>query len=325
MLCETMASAEEARAAATAAAESGKPVWVSWTLADDGPPRLRSGETLAVAAEALAGIAVAARLVNCSRPEAVTAALPELVALGGPAGAYANAFTAVDRLKHGGSVDVLDARDDLGPETYADFALRLGRGRGDDRRRLLRGRPRAHRRAARPAPQSGVLTRERARCSVRRVPDAPVISLVLEAADTPVSENLQRAYFADIAGRYPGWSPGLIPSADPAEVAPPVGAWVVAYLDGEPVGCGGVKRLDERTVELKRIYLAESARGHGIGRRVLEELERHARAFGYERVRLDTGDRQPAALALFRSSGYVEIADYNGNTWATYWMEKQLG
>jgi S-methylmethionine-dependent homocysteine/selenocysteine methylase len=123
MLCETMASAEEARAAVTAAAECGKPVWVSWTLTDDGPPRLRSGETLATAAAALADIPPAARLVNCSQPEAITAALPELVALGGAVGAYANAFTAVDRLKHGGSVDVLDARDDLGPATYADFAM----------------------------------------------------------------------------------------------------------------------------------------------------------------------------------------------------------
>ena len=125
MLCETMASAEEARAAAIAAAESGKPVWVSWTLADDpGPPRLRSGETLATAAQALEGIPLAARLVNCSRPEAVDAALPDLVALGGPVGAYANAFTAVEALKHGGTVDVLAAREDLGPERYADFALR---------------------------------------------------------------------------------------------------------------------------------------------------------------------------------------------------------
>ena len=65
----------------------------------------------------------------------------------------------------------------------------------------------------------------------------------MEASDSPVSAELQRAYFADIATRYPGWSPDLIPSADPAEVAPPVGAWVVAYLDGQPVGCGGVKRL----------------------------------------------------------------------------------
>jgi S-methylmethionine-dependent homocysteine/selenocysteine methylase len=124
MLCETMASAEEGRAAAIAASESGKPVWMSWTLADDpGPPRLRSGETLATASAALAGTPLAARLVNCSRPETVDAALPELVALGGPVGAYANAFPAVDDLKHGGTVEVLGLRDDLGPETYAEFAL----------------------------------------------------------------------------------------------------------------------------------------------------------------------------------------------------------
>jgi GNAT superfamily N-acetyltransferase len=156
------------------------------------------------------------------------------------------------------------------------------------------------------------------------VPGGSEISFVLEASDTRASEELQRAYFADIARRYPGWSPDLIPSADPAEVAPPVGAWVVAYLGDAPVGCGGVKRLDDSTVELKRIYLAESARGHGLGRRLLRELEEHARALGYERVRLDTGDLQPEALGLFHSAGYSEIPDYNGNTWATYWMEKLL-
>jgi S-methylmethionine-dependent homocysteine/selenocysteine methylase len=123
MLCETMASAEEARAAGIAAAESGKPVWMSWTLADDGPARLRSGETLATAAAALDGIPLAARLVNCSRPEAVDAALPELLALGGPVGAYANAFPAVEALKHGGTVDVLGHREDLVPARYAEFAL----------------------------------------------------------------------------------------------------------------------------------------------------------------------------------------------------------
>jgi S-methylmethionine-dependent homocysteine/selenocysteine methylase len=121
-LCETMASADEARAAALAAAESGKPVWISWTLADDGPPRLRSGETLAEAAQALEGIPLGARLVNCSRPEAVDAALPDLLALGGRVGAYANAFTAVGALEHGGTVDVLGSRDDLGPVRYAEFA-----------------------------------------------------------------------------------------------------------------------------------------------------------------------------------------------------------
>ncbi|TPN34174.1 homocysteine S-methyltransferase family protein [Mesorhizobium sp. B2-3-3] len=122
-LCETMASAEEARAAVTAASESGKPVWVSWTLCDHGEPRLRSGETIAAAANALGGLPVAARLLNCCRPEAIAAALPELIELGGPVGAYANGFTSIDALKHGGTVEVLHARHDLDPEAYADQAM----------------------------------------------------------------------------------------------------------------------------------------------------------------------------------------------------------
>jgi GNAT superfamily N-acetyltransferase len=156
------------------------------------------------------------------------------------------------------------------------------------------------------------------------VPADSGIAIVMEASDAPVSVELPRAYFADIASRYPGWSPDLIPSADPAEVAPPVGAWVVAYLDGKPVGCGGIKRLDDASAELKRLYLSASARGRGLGRRLLDELEAHARALGYAVLRLDTGDLQPEALGLFRSAGYQQIADYNGNTWATYWMEKRV-
>ncbi|TPI19173.1 homocysteine S-methyltransferase family protein [Mesorhizobium sp. B4-1-1] len=122
-LCETMASAEEARAAVTAASESGKPVWVSWTLADHGTPRLRSGESIAAAVNALDDLQVAARLLNCCRPEAIAAALPELVALGGAVGAYANGFTSVEALKHGGTVEVLHARHDLDPQDYADQAI----------------------------------------------------------------------------------------------------------------------------------------------------------------------------------------------------------
>lgn len=123
ILCETMASAEEALAAATAASESGLPVWVSWTLQDslDGV-RLRSGETIADAAKAIAHIQTEARLINCSKPEVISAAMDDLIALGGPVGAYANGFTSIGALKHGGTVDVLEARRDLGPDSYADFA-----------------------------------------------------------------------------------------------------------------------------------------------------------------------------------------------------------
>jgi len=123
ILAETMTTPHEARAAAIAGAETGLPVWVSWTLADSLPVRLRSGASLAEAHAALEGVAVAGRLLNCSFPEVIAEAMPELVAMGGPVGAYANGFTSIEGLKPGGTVAALDARDDLGPEEYAAFAL----------------------------------------------------------------------------------------------------------------------------------------------------------------------------------------------------------
>lgn len=121
-LCETLSTIAEARAAARAAADTGRPVWVSWTLADDGSGRLRSGEDLAAAVAALDGLGVTAPLINCSLPETLTAAMPALVAAAGdrPAGGYANGFTDV-----GGGVDdgraLPDARQDLDPGRYAAF------------------------------------------------------------------------------------------------------------------------------------------------------------------------------------------------------------
>lgn len=125
MLCETMGSGDEALAAATAAAETGKPVWVAWTLMDDGTGRVRSGETLEEVNARLAHLPIAARLVNCSCPESVDAGIADLVALGGPVGAYANGFTGIkDYFTAGTTVKGLEARADLGPEQYADFAIR---------------------------------------------------------------------------------------------------------------------------------------------------------------------------------------------------------
>jgi S-methylmethionine-dependent homocysteine/selenocysteine methylase len=117
-ICETMSSAAEGLAAATAAAESGKPVWVSWTLHEDRSGRLRSGETIDEAAAAIAHLPVAAFLANCCPPESIAAAMPALVELG-PAGGYANAFRPVPadwELETGG---LLPLREDLDPEAYA--------------------------------------------------------------------------------------------------------------------------------------------------------------------------------------------------------------
>jgi GNAT superfamily N-acetyltransferase len=150
------------------------------------------------------------------------------------------------------------------------------------------------------------------------------LTIRAEPADSEASLALQEDFFEYVRERYPGWGPSLIPSAEPDEVAPPGGAWLVAYAGEEPVGCGGIKRLGDSAAEIKRVFLREDARGRGAGRALMVALEDAARDLGYSRVRLDTGDRQPEALALFRAIGFREIADYNGNPFASYWMEKQL-
>jgi GNAT superfamily N-acetyltransferase len=123
---------------------------------------------------------------------------------------------------------------------------------------------------------------------------------------------------------YPFWSPAVGPTAHPEEFEPPMGAFFVVYAGDQPVGCGGFKRLDDRTAEIKRMYVAPSVRNRGLGRRILDRLEAGAREAGYAFVRLDTGDKQPEALRLYRNAGYREIPDYNGNPAASYWFEKPL-
>jgi GNAT superfamily N-acetyltransferase len=150
------------------------------------------------------------------------------------------------------------------------------------------------------------------------------VTLTREAADSDASRELQQAFFRDIAARYPGWDPDEGPSADPSELGPPGGAWFVAYLGDRPVGCGGLKAVDRELGEIRRVFVDDSARGHGIGRQLLEALEQHARRLGYRRVRLNTGNRQPEALALFRAAGYREVEDFNGYAFAHHWLEKAL-
>jgi GNAT superfamily N-acetyltransferase len=142
--------------------------------------------------------------------------------------------------------------------------------------------------------------------------------------DGPDGRRLMSAYVADISARYPGWTPTIGPSAEPHELIAPHGRFVVAYADERPAGCGAVKRLDCTSAEIKRLYVAPETRGAGMSRLILARLEEVALEGGHAVARLDTGNRQPEALALFRSAGYHEIPDYNGNTFASYWFEKAL-
>jgi S-methylmethionine-dependent homocysteine/selenocysteine methylase len=120
-LCETMSNGKEAYAAAHVAASTGKPVWVAWTLRDDGSKLLRSNETIAEAWSALNGLPIGAAMANCCAPESITAAMPALVTLGVPlAGGYANGFAAIPEMwsiKKG--VSELGQRHDLNPDAYA--------------------------------------------------------------------------------------------------------------------------------------------------------------------------------------------------------------
>lgn len=121
-ICETMASIDEAKGAVTAAMESGKPVWLAWTLTDDDSATIRSGDSLTDALDAMLGSGIDATLINCSKPETISSAWSTLATTTGPIGAYANGFTSVDALKPGGAVEVLETRKDLDPVAYADFA-----------------------------------------------------------------------------------------------------------------------------------------------------------------------------------------------------------
>ena len=128
LLCETMSSAEESRAAAKAACQTGKPVWVAWTLHEDHSGRLRSGETIAEAVAALEGLPVLGFLGNCCAPESITAAMPQLAATGARhVGGYANTLPPVpENWTIDGNKETdgsLGLRADLDPESYAEYVV----------------------------------------------------------------------------------------------------------------------------------------------------------------------------------------------------------
>ena len=144
-------------------------------------------------------------------------------------------------------------------------------------------------------------------------------------ADRPPAADLITAMVAEMATLYgPIDVPGM-PSATPADFAPPHGTFLVGFDDdGAAVCAGGVKRLDREAAEIKRMYVVPAARGRGLARVLLAALEDAALGLGYGTVRLDTGALQPHAQALYESAGYRAIGNFNANPVAAYWGEKRL-
>ena len=144
--------------------------------------------------------------------------------------------------------------------------------------------------------------------------------------DSGPGATLAQAMRDEIAVMYDGLEleGDIMPKAGQAELSPPAGAFLVGWIDGEPVCCGGVKRLDDRICEIKKMYVVPEARGTGLARRLLHVLEDKARELGYAVARLDTGPRQGHAQGLYESEGYAAIEDFNGNPVAAFWGEKPL-
>ena len=123
---------------------------------------------------------------------------------------------------------------------------------------------------------------------------------------SPDAARLIAALNAELKATFP--EPGATHfSLAGEQVAAGDGAFVIAYLDGLAVGCGAVRRLDEATAELKRMYVDPSVRSRGIGRALVEALEREARLLGVTRVVLETGTRLAPAIKLYEGMGYGRI------------------
>ncbi len=144
----------------------------------------------------------------------------------------------------------------------------------------------------------------------------------------PVPARLLRDYFAERAAGFPtpgGYRPA---SPDPAVFAPPDGAFLLLEDDAGPLGCGGVRSLPPTAagprMEVKHLYVVPAARGRGLGRALLTELERIARAGGAASLVLDTNRSLEAAGGLYRAMGFASVPAYNDNPNATDWYGKAL-
>lgn len=159
---------------------------------------------------------------------------------------------------------------------------------------------------------------------VERLFGASMVEIAVEHPKTADARWCIQQYINELNERFEsGWNPSRSISADAPELVPPAGLLLVARLRGKPVGCGALKFHAGAPAELKRMWVAPQARGLGLGRRLLHELEHHAKENGARTVRLETNRALKEAIQLYRSSGYREVAPFNAEPYAHHWFEKK--
>lgn len=134
----------------------------------------------------------------------------------------------------------------------------------------------------------------------------PTLTVTPARLSSTDARRLIRQLDTELAERYPDPADNHL-TLDEAEVAEAHGVFLIARLAGQPVGCGAVRRIGPGLGEIKRMYVAPASRGYGVGRRLLSELEQHARRWGMDRLVLETGERQPEAIRLYERAGFVHI------------------
>jgi DNA-binding MarR family transcriptional regulator/GNAT superfamily N-acetyltransferase len=153
-------------------------------------------------------------------------------------------------------------------------------------------------------------------------------SLVQFALEDPASDDARwcfEQYFRELDERFDGgFDPSLSLSADVDELTAPKGALIVARLHGKSIGCVALKFHKKAPAELKRMWVCSSARGIGVGRRLLAEAEKRARRAKAPSIRLETNRSLREAISLYRQSGYVEVAAFSAEAYAHHWFEKRL-
>ncbi|WP_432883927.1 GNAT family N-acetyltransferase [Kribbella sp. CA-245084] len=172
--------------------------------------------------------------------------------------------------------------------------------------------------------------RQRARLTaamdeVTRLLTASMVRVEIVDPRLPIAQYCLNAYFEELGRRFEaGFDPARSISADHAELTLPAGLLLVATLRSEPVGCGALKLHGSEPAEIKRMWVSPDARGLGLGRRLLAELERTAAAHDATAVRLETNHNLKEAIALYRSSGFKEVPAFNTEPYAHHWFEKPL-
>jgi DNA-binding MarR family transcriptional regulator/GNAT superfamily N-acetyltransferase len=164
-----------------------------------------------------------------------------------------------------------------------------------------------------------------AMAEVERLLTAALVEVAVVDPADPDARACVAAYFRELERRFDtGFDPARTISASDVELRLPVGLLLVARLRGEPIGCGALKLHRRARAEIKRMWVSDAARGLGIGRRLLAELERQAAGHGARTIRLETNRSLVEAIAMYRSAGYTEVAAFNDEVYAHHWFEKRL-